>query len=475
MSFFNFFKCCTRPENQKANEANVFALSDKDGSQIQNNEMSSSLLQNNKIKTGNNSIVEGKKTNPNNSMEQRYSFIASENESKKEESESKKGLNSKREIPMFEKEDKLNFDNPPIFNQEDGPPDKSDSIRGRNKNSSDLPIKLNQINSNQSENEGSKSNRSSKISNSVHSHISNSIQENEKNSEKEKECNSSIVSKDTGYDFDFNTVILDEEIEIAPKFIVEEKNKCGLLNGKIYHIDAGGEKNSPRSKRDGIVLFGPEIEKEEDEYQNDIIVNLAKKKTNLKHFFAIYYNRKKVSYFLQNMNTDFTNNKFFIYAKIRSNLILDDKYLGESQSKSIFLILGEVFVSISLNLKTEEGEEESGRSQIDLSKDMTIKIFTDKKKQEFSEYHYDSESEKITIGREGSTIEIENKFLSRIHCCIYFNKEIGYWVIEDGDGDGKKSTHGTWLFVTDKYMINTLDNEIEFKIGSQCFTLKLEE
>ena len=98
-------------------------------------------------------------------------------------------------------------------------------------------------------------------------------------------------------DFDFSAVILDEEIEIAPKFIVKEKKNNGLFNGKQYEIDAGGEINSPRKKRDGIVLFGPPLSSDEtQDYENDIVTNLSNKKTSLKHYFAIYYSREKASY-----------------------------------------------------------------------------------------------------------------------------------------------------------------------------------
>lgn len=460
MSFFGLFNCCSKPENQKPIEANVFALSEKGKNDLQNEDNISSNIKGSNKNNIDKICEDGKRTkSKNNSNEHMYSFI-SDNESNKEERESKNSFIQMNEIPLFENKTKNDADNNPSLFSGEGPPSYS-----KNKRNSDLPKRISYRKS--SSNDDNFSNKDK-----------NKTKETDKDKPKDNDYSISGNSpKHLNYEFNFNTVINEEEIELAPKLIVQEKNNSGIFNGKIYHIDAGGESN--KEKKNGIVLFGPLIEDDkelegEDNLQNDIIVYFNKIKSNLKHYFAIYYNSEKASYYLQNMNNDFKRNKYFIYTKISHELILDKEYINEDKQKnSVLFILGEIFISINFEKRNiiQDALDETFKNKNEIQ----IRVYINKNKNDFQEYKFNEDSERITVGREGCIINIDNRFVSRIHCTIYFKKEIGYWIIEDGDCNGKHSTHGTWLLVSDKYMFNTIEDEFEFKIGNQYFTVNVDE
>jgi hypothetical protein len=52
----------------------------------------------------------------------------------------------------------------------------------------------------------------------------------------------------------------------------------------------------------------------------------------------------------------------------------------------------------------------------------------------------------INIGRYTlAEIQINDKLLSKIHCVVNYNEEMG-WILQDGHQD-KLSTNGTWLYL----------------------------
>lgn len=252
-------------------------------------------------------------------------------------------------------------------------------------------------------------------------------------------------------EFDYDNIILDEEIEVASKLVLREKNFNGLFGGRTLEINAAGEVSSERNSRDGITFFGPSL-KYNDKIVNDVIVNISSS-TNLRRIFAIYYDRKKTNYVIQNLNNDYVNNKFFMYAKIFHEFSL-------SYSKSHYFLLGQILVIITINDKSSE---------------LNIRMYLDKKKKEFSEYSFTKADSPVSIGRDECSINIENKYLSRKHCTLWFDELKDTWNISDGNGKGKHSSHGTWLIINDKFVLNSLEDSYEIKIGSLSFVIEIEQ
>ena len=256
---------------------------------------------------------------------------------------------------------------------------------------------------------------------------------------------------------DFDNVILDEEIELAPKLTLTDYNNSNLFNGKIIKIDASGCNEGLRQKRDGMTIFGLK-ENEKDKIINDIIVNLEENNNfELSKLFVIYYDRKKISYFIQNLNNDIRNNKLMMYIRIY------DTYINDVQNYNFkYLLLGHTIISISFL------EDNS----------LNIKVF-DNQKDEYdnkcNEYKFHTSNSPISIGRERCLININQKFISRIHANLIYNSYKNQWKIVDGNGKGKFSSHGTWIILSDnKFELNSNSPNYEVRIGKKVFNIKIE-
>jgi|LauGreDrversion4_2_1035121.scaffolds.fasta_scaffold424219_2 hypothetical protein len=58
----------------------------------------------------------------------------------------------------------------------------------------------------------------------------------------------------------------------------------------------------------------------------------------------------------------------------------------------------------------------------------------------------------INIGRYTlAEIQINDKLLSKIHCVVNYNEELG-WILQDGH-ENKLSTNGTWLYLNEEIQI----------------------
>ena len=265
------------------------------------------------------------------------------------------------------------------------------------------------------------------------------------------DSNFEIKSK-KGLILDFDNIILDEEIELAPKLIISDYKNSNLFNGKIIKIDASGFNNGFRQKRDGMTIFGLK-KMENNEIINDIIVNFNEQSNySINTLFVIFYDRKKAHYFIQNLNNDIKNNKFMMYIKIYEYYLENDKY-------NKYFLLGNTIMSVLV------------------SKDniINLKIFDDKNHEKFNEYKYRINNSPISIGREGCLININNPRLSRTHLTFIFDNSKNKWKIIDGNGLGKYSTHGTWFILSNKKFdlcSNSEDNEV--KIGNQKFLIKIK-
>ena len=256
---------------------------------------------------------------------------------------------------------------------------------------------------------------------------------------------------------DFDNVILDEEIELAPKLTLTDYNNSNLFNGKIIKIDASGCNEGLRQKRDGMTIFGLK-ENEKDKIINDIIVNLEENNNfELSKLFVIYYDRKKISYFIQNLNNDIRNNKLIMYIRVY------DTYINDEQNYNLkYFLLGHTIISISIL------EDNS----------LNIKVF-DNQKDEYdnkcNEYKFHTSNSPISIGRERCLININQKFISRIHANLIYNSYKNQWKIVDGNGKGKFSSHGTWIILSDnKFELNSNSPNYEVKIGKKEFNIKIE-
>ena len=284
------------------------------------------------------------------------------------------------------------------------------------------------------------------------------VRKNSKNSKrsfiKNKLKNQKKKKKEINLDFD--NIILDEEIELAPKLIISEINQSNLFNGKIIYINASGCNEGLRQKRDGMTFFGLN-EYEKDEIVNDIIINLEKD-IKLTKLFVIYYDRKRAHYYIQNLNNDVKENKFLMYIKI-----YNDYYLSNEDTLNNYLILGRNLISFNL----------------DNDNDLNIKIFEDKNefnRNKYKEYKFNSSNPHISIGRENCTINLDNPFLSRVHCTFFYNKYINKWRLCDGNGNKKSSTYGTWYILNgNKFELSSLLYDYEVKIGEQLFNIKFKD
>ena len=266
-----------------------------------------------------------------------------------------------------------------------------------------------------------------------------------------------------------SNIIYEEEINKSPKLILTEINKSNIFFGKTLKIDASGYQNGLRKKRDGFTFFGIKNKKNHDEeILNDFIINFNKKNNikNLDRIFTIYYNKQTGHYYIENLNKDLKQNKYFMYVKIYNEF-----YINENYFETVFMLLGHLLVSV-----TVKGQ-----------KLLTIKVYKNKiidenisqnnnnseNKKFFVEYNYTSKRFPITIGRENCTINAENKFLSRQHCVVYYDFIKEKWCICDGNGKGKKSSHGTWIMLNkkNKFEFNENDEFYDVKIGEQKFKI----
>ena len=466
--FSNILSCCGRKkENENENEVNINKNENKDekeeseNSKIQNENFSKSKNSNSNTNT--------KNSNSNNDSNKKYSFVISGSSNRTEKFQQK---NINNDINIIYSKDKI-----------EEIEKSNDNFSSSSKNSiSDSTIKKNNNNiiskSNFFKNNNSFDNNNKSISqisldNSISSHSSSSIknltqifttEENNsyarKISKKSKSTSEKFnqkKKKNKEINIDFDNIVLDEEIELAPKLILSEINNSNLFNGKNIHIDASGCHEGLRQKRDGMTFFGlNEIEK--DEIVNDIIINLYKD-IKLTKLFVIYYDRKRAHYYIQNLNSEIKENKFLMYVRIYS-----DYYLNCDDNFNKYLILGQNLISFN----------------IDSNNNLNIKVFDDNKKEfhhnKYKEYKFDTSYNHISIGRDNCTITLDNSHLSRIHSTFFFNNYNNKWILCDGNGKGKFSTHGTWFILNgNKFELSSSLSNYEVKIGDQLFNIKIED
>ena len=466
--FSNILSCCGR-KKENENEVNINENEKKD----EKEESENSKIQNENISKSknSNSNTNTKNSNSNNDSNKKYSFIASASSNRTDKIQQK---NINNDINIIYSKDKIEEIEKSNDNFSSSSSKNSISESTIKKNNKNIISNINFFKNNNSFDNNNKSISQISLDNSISSHSSSSIKNltqiftTEENNSYARKI--SKKSKSTTYDktnqkkkknkdinIDFDNIVLDEEIELAPKLILSEINNSHLFNGKKIHIDASGCHEGLRQKRDGMTFFGLN-ETEKDEIVNDVIINLYKD-IKLTKLFVIYYDRKRAHYYIQNLNSEIKENKFLMYVRI-----YNDYYLNCDDNFNKYLILGQNLISFN----------------IDSNNNLNIKIFDDNKKEfhhnKYKEYKFDTTYNHISIGRDNCTITLDNSHLSRIHSTFFFNNYSNKWILCDGNGKGKYSTHGTWFILNgNKFELSSSLTNYEVKIGDQLFNIKIEE
>ena len=219
---------------------------------------------------------------------------------------------------------------------------------------------------------------------------------------------------------------------------LEILNSWNLPKGLQLHIDKYGLKNSIRNEKDGITYFG--FQSEEELNTNPYIDYLLGPKDQeydeqfIGKHFQIRFDEKSKKYYIKDLGNGFgTFIKLIKETKIKDNLLIN---------------IGETYIVFSFKNETE--------------KEIIIKIFTGD--EQCNTYFFNSDNEKnIIIGRAPKlcNVFVEDKMLSRIHCCVNYKeeqKDDGIkkkgWYIRDGNMEGKKSTNDTWFYSAEETLIN---------------------
>ena len=517
--FSNIFSCCNRNNNENINEFN----NNNDFRKESNNNSDKSKSKNNhSLSKNNNTNFE--------TMKKNYSFIKSssieEKKSNNLNEENKKNNNDKFDNNNNNNNNKIIFENDKDKNNNNNISCDQISISNEKNNSSLQKEEFNhdnfkivtsnnintknEMNISNDNNGGSiskilednsiSSKNSSSIKNltnifskskqnlnlNTNSKNENSIKNySKKNSRKNltKKNSVKVIDYKATLNLDFDNIILDEEIELAPKLLISDLNKSKLFNGNIIEIDAAGSLKGFRQKRDGMTFFGL-TKMENNEIINDIIVNFNEQSNySINTLFVIFYDRKKGIYYIQNLNRNIKLNKYFMYVKIFYEFYLNE----DEEYQTNYFLLGQLLISITienennlLNIKLYNSNK--SKNSVNYKSNNSSKIEEninneDSNFKNYKEYNYLPENEEeITLGREKCTINLVNKYISRVHCSIIFDKFKNKWYICDGNGKGKYSSHGTWLILNNniKFPLYTYNENYHIKIGEQMFNIQIK-
>lgn len=285
-----------------------------------------------------------------------------------------------------------------------------------------------------------------------------------------------------------DNIIVDEEIEYSPKLKISgDGTHDDLFFGKELIIDAAGEENGLRNKRDGITLFGTHKEysttlassnRGKTKFDIDVILHLDNLIYESIHqkVFAIEYSRIDSNYYIHNIYRikDKVNSKpkeLVLYVKINHEHQLNPSFISSNQIQTNngminYFLFGSILTVVNV-LNNDE---------------INIKVFNEKGKNVIIENTFkrdedNNENNIITIGRTGCIVNIEHKTISRIHCVISYNEYYNRWMIEDGNGKGKHSTMGTWLVLgyRGKFKLSTVEDRYEVKLLNKTFSIEINQ
>ena len=213
---------------------------------------------------------------------------------------------------------------------------------------------------------------------------------------------------------------------------LEVINSWNLPIGLQLHIDEYGLKNSLRNQGDGYTYFG--FQTEESFNANPYIDYLLGPKDQeydeqfIGKHFQIRFDNDTKKFYVKDLGNGFgTFIKLINEEKIKDNLLIN---------------IGETYIVFSFNDNNEN--------------ELILKLFTGEEQR--NSYIFNCENQKtVIIGRDSSSCDviIDDKMLSRVHCCINYkenDKEKG-WYIKDGNLEGKKSTNDTWFYLAEDTLI----------------------
>ena len=213
---------------------------------------------------------------------------------------------------------------------------------------------------------------------------------------------------------------------------LEILNSWNLPIGLQLHLDEFGLKNSIRNKGDGFTYFG--FQTEESFNANPYIDYLLGPKDQeydeqfIGKHFQIRFDNDTKKFYIKDLGNGFgTFIKLINEEKIKDNLLIN---------------IGETYIVFSFNDNNEN--------------ELILKLFTGEEQR--NSYIFNCENQKtVIIGRDSSSCDviIDDKMLSRVHCCINYkenDKEKG-WYIKDGNLEGKKSTNDTWFYLAEDTLI----------------------
>lgn len=241
--------------------------------------------------------------------------------------------------------------------------------------------------------------------------------------------------------------ILNESKKDKEKYCLdlEVLNSWNLPVGLQLHIDEFGLKNSLRNQPDGFTYFG--FETEETLNANPYIDYLLGPKEQdydeqfIGKHFQIRFDNNTKKYYIKDLGNGFgTFIKLINEEKIKDNLLIN---------------IGETYIVFSFNDSNEN--------------EITIKLFTGEEQR--NSYSFNCDNQKcIIIGRDSSTCDIiiDDKMLSRVHCCINYKEKDNKkgWYIKDGNLQGKKSTNDTWFYSAEETLIY---DQMIFKTNHNLF------
>ena len=226
---------------------------------------------------------------------------------------------------------------------------------------------------------------------------------------------------------------------------LEVLNSWNLPIGLQLHIDEFGLKNSLRNQGDGFTYFG--FQTEESFNANPYIDYLLGPKDQEydeqfvgKHFQIRFDNDTK-KYYIKDLGNGFgTFIKLINEEKIKDNLLIN---------------IGETYIVFSFNDNNEN--------------ELILKLFTGEEQR--NSYIFNCDNQKtVIIGRDSSLCDviIDDKMLSRVHCCINYKEKENEkgWYIKDGNLQGKKSTNDTWFYSAEETLIY---DQMIFKTNHNLF------
>ncbi|MCQ2816514.1 MAG: FHA domain-containing protein [archaeon] len=267
--------------------------------------------------------------------------------------------------------------------------------------------------------------------------------------------------------FDKSMILIVKIIKASSKELgrVFTINPFGLIN------DSQNKEIKTRNKNDGITYFGNLSSKDKYDSEKQIDAQIMKIEQeeesltnsqddyNIKYgrFFQITFNPQFRQYFIKDSGYGYGT-----FIKIKNEFIMKD---------NLAINIGNTYISTKIGLDDNTLMNEGliynnskipSLPNVDLNSNLTLKIFSANKTNEYYPMNFQPSRSAIKIGRDSCCeVVINDNLISRIHCSIIYKPNIG-WVLRDGiynkEKDGsftsKSSTNGTWIYASENIPIS---------------------